>query len=110
MGVLDLFGKNKSAKPPRRISIPTKSMATIALKPLAGNITLISESRTKRSVNKNDTSLSNYSKASTRKKFNVGGVFIGARSVMWLGFGSMRLFSKLLASLVIDRGKIYFTL
>ncbi|CAK7344509.1 unnamed protein product, partial [Dovyalis caffra] len=28
MGVLDLFGKDKSAKPPRRLSIPAKSMAT----------------------------------------------------------------------------------
>ncbi|CAK7322856.1 unnamed protein product [Dovyalis caffra] len=70
MGVLDLSGKDKSAKPPRRLSIPAKSVATTALKPPAGNITPISESRTKRSATKNDTPLSNSSRASTRKKFN----------------------------------------
>lgn len=71
VGVLQLSGEDKSARPPRRrLSVPAKSVATTALKPPPGNITPISETRVKRSATKNDTPLSNASMASTRKKFN----------------------------------------
>ncbi|KAF9667761.1 hypothetical protein SADUNF_Sadunf15G0057100 [Salix dunnii] len=73
VGVLQLSGEDKSARPPRRrLSVPPKSVAATALKPpaTAGNITPISETRIKRSATKNDTPLSNASMASTRKKFN----------------------------------------
>ncbi|KAI3463950.1 hypothetical protein Pfo_020613 [Paulownia fortunei] len=64
--VLDLSGKEKSAKPPRRLSVPSKSNASPAPKSI-GNITPISEARAKRS----DTPLSDISKSSNRKKFSV---------------------------------------
>ncbi|KAJ9163643.1 hypothetical protein P3X46_023290 [Hevea brasiliensis] len=72
MGVLDLSGKDKSAKPPRRLSIPAKSVVTPAAKP-ALNITPISEARTKRSTNnqgKSETPLSDVSRTASRKRFN----------------------------------------
>ena len=72
VGVLDL-SKEKSAKPPRRLSIPTKSTVTPSPK-LVGTITPISEARTKKSTNgqgKSDTPLSDASRAATRRRFNV---------------------------------------
>lgn len=72
-GVLDLSGKEKSAKPPRRLSVPSKSNASPAPKSF-GNITPISEARSKRAAanqGKSDTPLSDVSKSSNRKKFNV---------------------------------------
>ena len=72
VSVLDLSGKDKSAKPPRRLSIPAKSIVSPAPKP-AGNITPISEARQRRTVasqGKNDTPVSDVSRT-TRKKFNV---------------------------------------
>lgn len=72
VSVLDLSGKDKSAKPPRRLSIPAKSIVSPAPK-LAGNITPISEARQRRTVasqGKNDTPVSDVSRT-TRKKFNV---------------------------------------
>ncbi|KAI3463957.1 hypothetical protein Pfo_020620 [Paulownia fortunei] len=73
VGVLDLSGKEKSAKPPRRLSVPSKSNASPAPKSI-GNITPISEARAKRSAvnhGKSDTPLSDISKSSNRKKFSV---------------------------------------
>lgn len=73
VSVLDLSGKDKSAKPPRRLSIPTKSIVSPAPK-LAGNITPISEARPRRSVisqGKTDTPVSDVSRSTIRKKFNV---------------------------------------
>lgn len=73
VSVLDLSGKDKSAKPPRRLSIPAKSIVSPAPK-LSGNITPISEARQRRSVasqGKNDTPVSDVSKTTSRKKFNV---------------------------------------
>ncbi|XVF50163.1 hypothetical protein PTKIN_Ptkin04bG0073600 [Pterospermum kingtungense] len=72
VGVLDL-SKEKSAKPPRRLSIPTKSTVTPSPK-FVGTITPISEARAKRSTNgqgKSDTPLSEASRSATRRKFNV---------------------------------------
>ncbi|GLU12331.1 hypothetical protein SLE2022_290180 [Rubroshorea leprosula] len=51
VSVLELSGKEKSAKPPRRLSIPAKSTTTNPSPKLASNITPISESRPKRPVN-----------------------------------------------------------
>ncbi|KAM4107103.1 hypothetical protein ACJW30_04G114800 [Castanea mollissima] len=73
VSVLDLSGKDKSAKPPRRLSIPAKSIVSPAPKP-SGNITPISEARQRRSVasqGKNDTPVSDVSRTTSRKKFNV---------------------------------------
>ncbi|KAI3454640.1 hypothetical protein Pfo_011303 [Paulownia fortunei] len=73
VGVLDLSGKEKSAKPPRRLSVPSKSNATPAPKSF-GNITPISEARAKRSAvnqGKSDTPVSDVSKSSNWKKFSV---------------------------------------
>ncbi|KAA8542400.1 hypothetical protein F0562_023464 [Nyssa sinensis] len=73
VGVLDLSVKDKSAKPPRRLSIPAKSTVGSASKPV-GNITPISEARAKRSVNsqgKSDTPVSDVSKSSNRRKFSI---------------------------------------
>ncbi|KVH98874.1 uncharacterized protein LOC112514774 [Cynara cardunculus var. scolymus] len=70
VSALDLSAKQKSSKPPRRLSIPTKSTASPAPKP-ACNITPISEARANRSRNieaKSDTPVSD---VSSRKKFNV---------------------------------------
>lgn len=73
VSVLDLSAKEKSAKPPRRLSIPAKSTVNSAAKSI-GNITPISETRTKRLANtqrKSETPRSDISIASSRKKFNV---------------------------------------
>ncbi|KAJ7945980.1 microtubule-associated protein futsch-like isoform X2 [Quillaja saponaria] len=73
MGVLDLSGKDKSAKPPRRLSIPAKSSVTPAPK-MAGNITPISETRTRRSADgqrKSETPVSELTRSTSRKKFNI---------------------------------------
>ncbi|XVF09123.1 hypothetical protein REPUB_Repub07fG0064000 [Reevesia pubescens] len=72
VGALDL-SKEKSAKPPRRLSIPTKSTVTPSPK-LVGTITPISEARAKKSTNgqsKSDTPLSDASRSATRRRFNV---------------------------------------
>ncbi|XP_059644954.1 uncharacterized protein LOC132286610 [Cornus florida] len=72
VGVLDLSAKHKSAKSPRRFSIPAKSSVGPVTKPV-GCITPISEARAKRSVNsqvKNDTPVSDVSKSSNRRKFS----------------------------------------
>lgn len=72
VGVLDLSGKEKPAKPPRRMSIPTKSSATPAPK-LVGNITPISEARSKKSTTnsvKSNTPVSDISKSTTRRNFS----------------------------------------
>lgn len=50
VSALDLSGKEKSAKPPRRLSIPTKASVTPSSKQ-ASSITPISESRPKRPAN-----------------------------------------------------------
>ncbi|CAN1262519.1 hypothetical protein LINPERPRIM_LOCUS11309 [Linum perenne] len=73
LGVLDLSAKEKSAKPPRRQSIPTKTIVGTPYPKLGGNITPISETRSKRNVNgqgKSETPLSDASRASVRKTFN----------------------------------------
>ncbi|PSR89642.1 Histone H1B like [Actinidia chinensis var. chinensis] len=73
VSVLDLSGKDKLGKPPRRLSIPVKS--TVSPVPRSvGTITPISEARAKRSVSgqpKNDTPVSDVSKSSNRRKFSV---------------------------------------
>ncbi|XWS60591.1 hypothetical protein CRYUN_Cryun07bG0048700 [Craigia yunnanensis] len=72
VGVLDL-SKEKSAKPPRRLSVPTKPTVNPSLK-LVGTITPISEARAKKSTNgqgKSDTPLSDASRSATRRRFNV---------------------------------------
>lgn len=73
MSVLDLSGKGKSAKPARRLSIPTKSTVTPAPKSV-GSITPISEVKSRRSTvtqAKSDTPVSDVSKSSSRKKFAI---------------------------------------
>ncbi|XP_031405560.1 uncharacterized protein LOC116214296 isoform X2 [Punica granatum] len=73
VGVLDLSGKDKPAKPPRRQSIPAKSSAGSTAK-LVGNITPISETRARRSANsqvKSETPLSDVSRSSSRRRFSV---------------------------------------
>nr|GLL22237.1 uncharacterized protein LOC109191897 isoform X2 [Ipomoea trifida] len=73
VGVLDLNGKDKPAKPPRRMSVPSKSIASPASGQV-GNITPIAEARSRRSIRnegKSDTPLSDVSKSLTRRKFNV---------------------------------------
>lgn len=73
MSVVDLFGKAKSAKTARRLSIPAKATPSPASKPM-GNITPISECRVKRSVNGLSRSLtpgSDISRSSNRIKFNI---------------------------------------
>ncbi|XP_050220683.1 uncharacterized protein LOC126671035 [Mercurialis annua] len=71
--VLNLSGKERSsAKPPRRLSVPSKSGVAIHTKAV-GTITPISETRAKRSTNaqgKSETPLSDVSRTSSRKKFN----------------------------------------
>ncbi|XP_057473054.1 uncharacterized protein LOC130761558 isoform X1 [Actinidia eriantha] len=71
--VLDLSGKEKSGKPPRRLSIPAKSPVSTVPKSV-GSITPISEARAKTSAHcrgKNDTPVSGVSKSSNRRKFSV---------------------------------------
>ncbi|XP_019198120.1 PREDICTED: uncharacterized protein LOC109191897 isoform X2 [Ipomoea nil] len=73
VGVLDLNGKDKPAKPPRRMSVPSKSIASPASRQV-GNITPIAEARSRRSIRnegKSDTPLSDVSKSLTKRKFNV---------------------------------------
>uniref|UniRef100_A0A7C9CRP6 Uncharacterized protein n=1 Tax=Opuntia streptacantha TaxID=393608 RepID=A0A7C9CRP6_OPUST len=73
VSALELSGKDKSSKPPRRLSIPTKSTVSPRQKPTT-NITPISEARAKRSANGQDkceTPRSDVSKSSTRRKFSV---------------------------------------
>ncbi|PSR95820.1 YGP40 like [Actinidia chinensis var. chinensis] len=73
VGVLDLSGKEKSGKPPRRLSIPAKSSVSTVPKSV-GSITPISEARAKTSAHsrgKNDTPVSGVSKSSNRRKFSV---------------------------------------
>ncbi|MED6111646.1 hypothetical protein PIB30_054148 [Stylosanthes scabra] len=71
VGVLDFSGKEKSssAKPPRRLSIPVKSVATPGPKGV-GNITPISETRT-RTQSRSHTPSSDISRTSSRIKFNL---------------------------------------
>ncbi|XWS37449.1 hypothetical protein CRYUN_Cryun19dG0043800 [Craigia yunnanensis] len=72
VGVLDL-SKEKSAKPPRRLSIQTKSTMTPSPK-LVGTITPISEARAKKSTNgqgKSNTPLSDASRSATRSRFSM---------------------------------------
>lgn len=73
VAALHLSGKEKSAKPPRRLSVPSKPIACPASRPL-GTITPISETRAKRSTSnqgKSDTPLSNASKSSTTRKYDL---------------------------------------
>ncbi|OIT23232.1 PREDICTED: uncharacterized protein LOC109216685 [Nicotiana attenuata] len=70
---LHLSGKEKSAKPPRRLSVPSKPIASPVSRPL-GTITPISETRAKRSTSnqgKSDTPLSIASKSSIRRKYDL---------------------------------------
>ncbi|MED6196535.1 hypothetical protein PIB30_048384 [Stylosanthes scabra] len=71
VGVLDFSGKEKSSsvKPPRRLSIPVKSVATPGPKGV-GNITPISETRT-RTQSRSQTPSSDVSRTSSRIKFNL---------------------------------------
>ncbi|XP_043724372.1 uncharacterized protein LOC122671306 [Telopea speciosissima] len=73
VSVLNLSGKAKSTKPPRRLSIPAKSVISPLPRP-AGTVTPIYESRSKRSGNgqgKSETPVSEVSKSLNRKKFSV---------------------------------------
>jgi len=72
VGVLDLSAKDKSTKPPRRLSIPTKSTFSPHQASL-GSITPISETRLNRSNvrGKSDTPLSEASSSASRRKFCV---------------------------------------
>ncbi|CAL9138114.1 unnamed protein product [Musa acuminata var. zebrina] len=69
VNVLDLSGKDKSAKPSRRLSIPTKP----AHPPTIKSMTPISEARARISniQGKSDTPRSDISKSMTKRKFNV---------------------------------------
>ncbi|KAL4326173.1 hypothetical protein GQ457_11G008960 [Hibiscus cannabinus] len=72
VGVLDL-SKEKLGKPPRRLSIPTKSTVTPSPK-FVGTTPPIYEGRAKKSANgqgKSDTPLSDASRSSTRRRFNM---------------------------------------
>ncbi|XP_052180865.1 uncharacterized protein LOC127794040 [Diospyros lotus] len=75
VGILDIPAKDKPGKPPRRLSTPAKT--TVSPAPASrtvGNITPISETRSKRSTysqSKNATPLSEVSRSSNRKKFSV---------------------------------------
>ncbi|XP_060170166.1 uncharacterized protein LOC132600787 [Lycium barbarum] len=73
VAALPLSSKEKSAKPPRRLSVPSKSIASPASRPL-GPRTPISETRAKRSATnqgKPDTPLRNVSKSLSRKKYDL---------------------------------------
>ncbi|XXG46774.1 hypothetical protein AAC387_Pa02g1533 [Persea americana] len=74
VSVIELSGKDKSAKPPRRLSIPAKSTTSPLPRP-ARSITPITEARVKKSANgqgKTDTTVSNVSKSTAnRRKFSV---------------------------------------
>ncbi|XP_004299389.1 PREDICTED: uncharacterized protein LOC101313802 [Fragaria vesca subsp. vesca] len=69
VSVLDLSGKDKPVRPPRRLSIPNKVAGTPAPK-LGGNITPVSEARSRRSV-KSETPASDASRLTSRKKFSI---------------------------------------
>ncbi|KAL6973317.1 hypothetical protein U1Q18_027497 [Sarracenia purpurea var. burkii] len=73
VGGLDLSAKEKSGKPPRRLSIPANSPGNSATNSV-GNITPISEARSTRASSgraKVDTPVSNVSKSSNLRKFCV---------------------------------------
>ncbi|XP_072983684.1 uncharacterized protein [Typha latifolia] len=73
VSVLDLSGKAGPAKPPRRLSIPTKSAAASPCPATFGSITPISEARTRRSnaPGKSDTPASDVSRSTaSRPKFS----------------------------------------
>lgn len=73
IGVLDLGKEKSAAKPPRRLSIQSKSSASPASRAVGGAITPISEARSKRSVinqGKTNTPLSAVSKSSNGKESN----------------------------------------
>ncbi|PRQ16122.1 hypothetical protein RchiOBHm_Chr7g0180761 [Rosa chinensis] len=69
VSVLDLSGKDKPVKPPRRLSVPNKAAGTAAPK-LGGNITPISEARSRRPA-KSETPASDASRLTSRKKFSI---------------------------------------
>ncbi|KAL6562332.1 hypothetical protein OROGR_003339 [Orobanche gracilis] len=72
VSVLDLSGKEKNSKPPRRLSVPSKSNGTLAPKSV-GTITSISETKAMRSAfsqGKSDTPVSDVPKSFTRKKIS----------------------------------------
>ncbi|KAJ8560528.1 hypothetical protein K7X08_022388 [Anisodus acutangulus] len=67
------LSKKKSAKPPRRLSVPSKSIVSPTSRPL-GTRTPIAETRAKRSTSnqeKPDTPFPNVSKSSARKKYDL---------------------------------------
>ncbi|KAL6839407.1 hypothetical protein ACP4OV_030677 [Aristida adscensionis] len=68
MCVVDLSGKDKSAKPPRRHSIPTKPGAS----PTSGTVTPVSGIRSRRSdiLGRLDTPTSEVSMSTARRKFS----------------------------------------
>ncbi|KAD4888937.1 hypothetical protein E3N88_21010 [Mikania micrantha] len=71
--VLDMSAKEKSARPPRRLSVPSKPIASPATKS-AGYITPISEARANRASNikgKSVTPGSDVSRSLNKKKFTV---------------------------------------
>uniref|UniRef100_A0A7N0TWP7 Uncharacterized protein n=1 Tax=Kalanchoe fedtschenkoi TaxID=63787 RepID=A0A7N0TWP7_KALFE len=73
MNVLDLSGKDKPAKPPRRLSIPTKANGTPAAAKRIDSMTPISETRPRRSATshaKSDTPSSEVSKSGIRRQFS----------------------------------------
>ncbi|XP_077245818.1 uncharacterized protein LOC143885499 [Tasmannia lanceolata] len=73
VSVLDLSDKEKTAKPPRRISIPAKSSVSPLPRPVS-SITPISEIRTKKSTSSQgncDTPAFDASKSTNRRKFSV---------------------------------------
>lgn len=72
VAVLDLSGKEKSGKPPRRNSIAAKSAVSPLPRPL-GSITPISERATRftNRESRNGTPNSNVSRSSSQKKFSV---------------------------------------
>ncbi|KAF9605781.1 hypothetical protein IFM89_018447 [Coptis chinensis] len=73
VSVLDLSGKEKSAKPPRRLSIPSKSAVSPLPRP-TGTITPISETRMKRSTTgqgRSGTPSSDVTKSINQRKFSV---------------------------------------
>ncbi|XP_039142832.1 uncharacterized protein LOC120280155 [Dioscorea cayenensis subsp. rotundata] len=70
VSVLDLSGKDKIAKVPGRLSFPSKSSPRPAT---SGSVTPISEARTRRTntLGKSETPLSNVSRSSGQRRFNV---------------------------------------
>lgn len=71
VSVLDLSGKDKSAKPPRRLSIPTKTATGPRPAPI-GSVTPTSQTRNVRSdgQEKSDTPASDVSRSASRRKFS----------------------------------------